>query len=110
MISTTVGNGWLASWLAFWPDAISKYSNEIRELAISELKDCKKADSIILCLRTARTIYGDDAESVSFTRKKWKQFIGDLNALVRTASKYKSFHGIAFRQFEGLELQWEKVD
>jgi hypothetical protein len=88
----------------------AKYSNEIKALALSELKDCKEADSVALCLRTARTIYGEDAESVSFTRKKWKQFISDLNALAQSCSKYKSFHGIVFREFEGLELQWEKVE
>jgi hypothetical protein len=79
-------------------------------LVLNVLKDCKKDDSVILCLRTARTIYGDDSESVSFTRKKWKQFISDLNTLVQTTSKYKSFHGIVFREFDGLELQWEKVE
>ncbi|MFA6104834.1 MAG: hypothetical protein WCV67_20570 [Victivallaceae bacterium] len=88
----------------------AKYSNEIKGLVLNQLKDCNKADSVVLCLRTARTIYGDDSESVSFTRKKWKQFISDLSALVQTTSKYKSFHGIAFREFEGLELQWEKVE
>jgi len=88
----------------------AKYSNEIKALVMSQLKDCEKVDSVVLCLRTARTIYGDDSESVSFTRKKWKQFIADLNALAQSASKYKSFHGIVFRDFEGLELQWEKVE
>lgn len=88
----------------------AKYSNEIKELAVSELKDCKKADSIVLCLRTSRTIYGEDSESVSFTRKKWKQFISDLNTLVQNSSKFKSFRGIAFREYDGLELQWEKVE
>jgi len=88
----------------------AKYSNEIKVLVLNALKDCKKDDSVVLCLRTARTIYGEDSESVSFTRKKWKQFISDLNALVQTTSKYKSFHGIAFREFEGLEVQWEKVE
>ncbi len=88
----------------------AKYSNEIKVLVLNVLKDCKKDDSVILCLRTARTIYGDDSESVSFTRKKWKQFISDLNTLVQTTSKYKSFHGIVFREFDGLELQWEKVE
>jgi hypothetical protein len=88
----------------------AKYSNEIKELAAGELKDCKKAESIVLCLRTSRTIYGEDSESVSFTRKKWKQFIGDLDKLVRNSSKFKSFRGIAFREYDGLELQWEKVE
>lgn len=88
----------------------AKYSNEIKALVLNQLKDCKKDDSIVLCLRTARTIYGEDSESVSFTRKKWKQFITDLNALIGGISKYKSFHGIVFREFEGLELQWEKVE
>ncbi|MEI8245671.1 MAG: hypothetical protein WCI51_07570 [Lentisphaerota bacterium] len=88
----------------------AKYSNEIKALVMNVLKDCKQPDSVVLCVRTARTIYGDDAETVSFTRKKWKQFINDLNALVQGTSKYKSFRGIAFREFEGLELQWEKVE
>lgn len=88
----------------------AKYSNEIRELVLGELKDCKKAESVVLCLRTTRTIYGDDSESVSFTRKKWKQFIIDLNKLVQNGSKFKSFRGVAFREYDGLELQWEKTE
>lgn len=86
----------------------AKYAKEAFGLVKDELKDCNKNQSVMICLRTDRSMYGENAEAVSFSRKKWSQMTTDLTALIKYASAFKSYRGICFRDFDGFELLLEK--
>jgi hypothetical protein len=90
--------------------AYSKYAKEVMTLIKEELQDCKKNNTMLICLRADRSIYGENAEAVSMSRKKWPQLTEELTALVNVLAGFKSYRGICCNDFAGFELLLEKKD
>jgi len=74
------------------------------------LKNASAGASIFVAVRTYVDIYGGADKEQSLSNKSWFKLVKDLENIANTAKPFKSFRGIAFYDYYGLEKMWEKLE
>lgn len=81
---------------------------ELFEWIRNEVSASKKDDSVLACVRTSPDVYGEQRSESSMSSKGFFTLTKDLEYLVNKTENLKSFRGISFSDYRGLELMWER--
>ena len=74
------------------------------------LKKAQEKASVFVAVRTYVDIYGGADKEKSLSDKSWFKLVKDLESITKSAASSKSFRGIAFYDYYGLEKMWEKLE
>lgn len=100
-------------------DNFLKYADTIRVIANSSdrrdiwdyasqvILKSTKAQSVVISVKTSKSIHGDKIRDISLSWKSWGKIVKDLEFVADIAGKHASFRGLAFHDYEGLEKAWE---
>lgn len=83
---------------------------EIMENIEQPLKNVKKDSSLFVAVRTHVDRYGGADKEKSLSGKSWFKLVKDLESVIGSAASFKSFRGIAFYDYYGLEKMWEALE
>ncbi|OGV31764.1 MAG: hypothetical protein A2020_05590 [Lentisphaerae bacterium GWF2_45_14] len=83
---------------------------QIEENIQTPLQNIKSPASAFVAVRTYVDIYGGADKEKSLSDKSWFKLTKDLESVLKTAGDFKSFRGIAFYDYYGLEKMWEKPE
>jgi len=83
---------------------------QIDENIQEPLRNISVPSSVFVAVRTYVDIYGGADREKSLSAKSWFKLTKDLESILKTAHDFKSFRGIAFYDYYGLEKMWEKPE
>jgi hypothetical protein len=84
-------------------ESFSSSQAEAFRLGASELRSTGKPRSIILGVCTVPQTTSSDIREIVLNAKGWKYFVNSLAKLVKSSAKYKTFGGLYFYDFAGIE-------
>ncbi len=80
---------------------------DIFDSALTVLQGTKKAKSVLIRVNVTINKYGGADDDKSLGDKSWFKMVKDLEYVSGNASAHKSFRGIAFFNYFGLEKMWD---
>lgn len=83
--------------------SFSSDRRNIFDYSMNVLKAAKKKDGVLICIRTTVSLYGGADKEESLSWKSWFKFVKDLEYVADNSSAYKSFGGLIFYDYNGLE-------
>lgn len=87
--------------------ANSSDKRDIWEYASQVLLKAERGQSVVVSVKTSKSIHGDKVRDTSLSWKSWGKIVKDLEFIVDMGGKHASFRGLAFHDYEGLEKAWE---
>ncbi|MCP4179220.1 MAG: hypothetical protein GY756_15785 [bacterium] len=86
--------------------AYSRKLWKIIDMSTKALHSTNNNKSVMICIKTSSNTKGGGGEKTTFSGISKNELIKNIEHIIQTGSRFKSFRGVVFFEYDGLEKIW----